>query len=196
MKQAKLILALIFLSFLGQQSFAQRIKLMDGDLSVLKGIMEINVQYDYSNMAVGKYDHEADYIKKKKEDYNEKEAGKGDTWAKAWIDDRKARFEPQFEELFNKYAPFKIAQNQNTQYTLILKTTFTEPGFNVGVMRKNAYIDAEAWIVETANPSHVLMKISIKNSPGRVFGGFDFDTGLRVEEAYAKAGKSLGKYLD
>lgn len=174
---------------------AQKIKLIDGSLSALKDVKEMKVEYEYSDMSVGKYEHEADYIKKKTADYNEKEAGKGDKWAKAWIADRKERFEPQFELLFNKYAPFKISQDAQSAYTMIVKTTATEPGFNVGIVRQNAYIDAEVSIVESANPEHIIVQYSIKRSPGRDVGGFDFDTGLRIEQAYAKAGKSLGKKM-
>ena len=78
---------------------------------------------------------------------------------------------------------------------MIFKTTRTEPGWNVGVMRVPAYIDAEVWFVETANPDNVLAKISIKNSPGRDAFGMDYETGLRLQESYAKAGKSLGGFL-
>lgn len=61
------------------------------------------------------------------------------------------------------------------KYTLIFKTDFTEPGFNVGVMRKNAVISGEAWIVETANKDHIIAKISVDKALGRTFGGYDFD---------------------
>ena len=78
---------------------------------------------------------------------------------------------------------------------MIFKTTFTEPGYNIYVSRKNAEIDGEVWIVETANPSNVIAKISVQNCPGRTFGGNDYDTGNRIEESYAVAGKGLGKFL-
>jgi hypothetical protein len=35
----------------------------------------------------------------------------------------------------------------------------------------------------------------LDNAPGKVFMGNDYDTGERISEAYAKAGKELGKYL-
>lgn len=81
------------------------------------------------------------------------------------------------------------------KYTLIYKTTFTEPGFNVGVMRKNATIDGEAWIVETADKNKVIAKIAVTKAPGRMFGGFDFDTGERISEAYAMAGRALARLI-
>jgi hypothetical protein len=32
-------------------------------------------------------------------------------------------------------------------------------------------------------------------APGRVFGGLDFDTGVRLTEAYATSGKKLGRFI-
>lgn len=173
--------------------FAQKIKTREGDVKILKDVTEINVEFTYDHMSVGKFKDEADYIAKKKEEYNKKEAGRGDKWEKAWIDDRENTFEPKFIELFTDHSGMKI--NDKAKYTLIFHTTSTEPGFNVGVMRKNAYIDAEVLIVETANRNNVIAKITVDNAPGRDWGGYDFDTGYRISEAYAKAGKSLGKYI-
>lgn len=176
---------------------AQKVRLIDGSLDALKGIKKMNLQFDYSKMGVGKFATEEEYISKKKEDYNKKEEGKGDTWSKSWVADRKNRFEPQFKELFAKYdETLLLGDYSGEKYTLIFKTTYTEPGYNVYVTRKNAEIDGEAWIVETANPSTVIAKISVQNCPGRTFGGNDYDTGERIQESYATAGKGLGKFLD
>ena len=82
---------------------AQKIKMQKGSLDFLKGQKSLLVTFDYSDMAVGKFDKEEDYIEKKKTEYNEKEAGKGDTWAESWVSDRETRYEPKFETLFNKY---------------------------------------------------------------------------------------------
>ena len=78
---------------------------------------------------------------------------------------------------------------------VIFKTVFTEPGFNVHVMRKNAMINAEILIVETTNPANIVATLSLDKSPGRTFGGYDYDTGERIQEAYAAAGKALAKYF-
>ena len=73
----------------------------------------------------------------------------------------------------------RLGTLKNEKYTLIFKTVFTRsPRFNIGVMRKNAYIDGQAWIVETANPDKVIAKLEINNCPGRTFlCGNDYDTG-------------------
>ena len=181
-------------------SLAQRVDLRSGDVSVLSGQKTVNVAYDYSEFGVGKFATEQEYLDKKSAEYNAKEAGKGDAWKKAWVEDRKARYEPKFEELFNKGLADKgitaVTGRPDAQYTLIVKTKFVEPGFNVGVMRKNAYVDFEIDLVESANKSSKVAEISMRNVPGGQFGGFDFDTGVRIAESYAKAGKSLAAFLD
>lgn len=174
---------------------AQKIKVIEGSIDAVKSESSLNFKFTYDNMKVGKFDKEADYVAKKTEDYNKKEAGRGDTWAKEWVGDRESRFEPKFLELFGKYA--NKTNSKNAKYTVIFKTTFTEPGFYFGssLIRKYAQIDGEAWVVETANENNVIAKISVNDAPGRTFGGYDFDTGVRITEAYASAGKELGKYF-
>ena len=78
---------------------------------------------------------------------------------------------------------------------MIVKTTFTEPGYNIGVWRGNAEINAEIIIVETADRKKIVAKIKMDKALGRTFGGYDFDTGLRIGEAYADGGKALGKFI-
>jgi hypothetical protein len=175
---------------------AQRIKLLEGDLSVLKGQKSINTEFTWDNIKVGSYDKEADYVQKKTDDYNKKEAGRGDTWAKAWESDKMNRFAPKFNELFSDNSDMKAGTDKNAKYTLIFKTSFLEPGYNIGISRKNASMDGEAWIVETADHSKVIAKISVDKAQGRIFGGFDFDTGVRLAEAYADAAKALGKFIN
>ncbi len=179
---------------LSTASYGQKIKLIEGDLSVLKGQKGVKTEFTYDNMAVGKYPNEADYIAKKKSDYNEKEAGKGEKWAEEWVADREERFEPQFRELFSKNSDMSTVA-EDAPYTLIFKTTKTEPGWNIGISRSPAYIDAEVWIVDSNSPDKVAAKITITKSPGRDAMGYDYETGARLQEAYAKAGKELGGFI-
>ncbi|PSL46762.1 hypothetical protein CLV51_103744 [Chitinophaga niastensis] len=188
-------LPLLALTALSLSASAQKIKLEDGELSMLKGETKINVLYTYDSLSVGKFDNEDDYINKKVTEYNKKEPGRGDTWVKAWRSDRVKRFEPKFDELFNKQGKLQVGNYKDAKYTLIFHTTFVEPGWNVGVARKKAKIDAEALIVESADKSKVLAKVTIDGAPGGTFGGYDFDTGTRLAESYAISGKKLGKFI-
>jgi hypothetical protein len=184
----------ILMTGLCSASFAQKIKLIEGDLKPLKGLAGIKTAFTYDNMIVGKELTEKEYIAEKKVKLDAKESGRGDKWEQAWINDRKERFEPQFRELFSKHSGISTVDDKSP-YTLIFKTTRTEPGWNVGVMRVPAYIDGEAWIVDSSDPGKVIARIMISRSPGRDVMGYDFETGARLQEAYAKAGKELGGFI-
>jgi hypothetical protein len=184
---------LIGLLTISSATSAQRLKIIEGGLSPLKGEKSIMTSFTYDNMVVGKEYTEEEYIKRKKDDYDKKEPGRGEKWEKAWVADRTERFEPKFKELFEKHSNLAVAEN--AKYTLIFHTTRTEPGWNVGVMRAPARIDGDVMIVETANPAKIIARVTIENAPGRDAMGYDFDTGLRLEEAYAKSGKEIGKLI-
>jgi hypothetical protein len=178
---------------------AQKMKLESGSLDFLKGVTAVNVEYVYDGMMVGKLTEPA-YVEAKVAEYNKKEAGKGDQWLKAWKSDPAAKFQPKFEELLNKQfterkVDLKVGADPAAKYTLILKTTLMEPGWNAGIARHDAEISATATFVETQKHATELAVISISKSPGRGGMGYDFDSGFRVQEAYAKAGKELGAFL-
>jgi hypothetical protein len=190
----KNIIAIVF-ACLSVVAFGQDLKVVEGDLKALKDQTSIGLKFTYENMIVGdEKTPEDEYVRKKKEEFNTKEAGRGDKWEKAWIADRSERFEPKFRELFEKYAKKQISNT--AKYTLIFNTTRTEPGWvGVGIIRRNAQIDGEALIVETANPSNVIARVLISKAPGWGGMGYDYDTGLRIQEAYAKSGKELGRLV-
>lgn len=196
MKSIRMTLTVAVLAITASGALAQRIKMREGKLDALKGVKSFNMQYDYNGMTcTTKNIPEEEFIADKKAEYNKKEAGKGDKWAESWVADRENRFHPHFKEMFEKESSMQLASDQNEKYTLIFRTTHVETGYNIGISRRDASIDAEALVVETANPGNVIAKLSITDIPGRTFGGYDFDTGERLAEAYEKAGKSLGKYF-
>src|SRR5215467_1415308 len=189
MKTTNLILASLFFVLATSSIHAQRAKLVEGDLSSLKGEKEINIEFTYDSMRVGKYEKESDFVAYKKEQLNKSEAGKGDTWAVKWADDRSYKFEPKFIETFQNYSQLQVGKKLAAKYTIIFHTTFTEPGFSAGwPVRKSAEIRGEALIVETADRTKVLGKITIEKAMGSPYGGFDFDTGVRITDAYGEAG--------
>ncbi len=184
---------LLVTCLLGLQTNAQKVKTTSGNDDILKSESSINIEFNYDNISVGKYKNEPEYIAAKTEEYNKKESGKGDSWAASWKNDRESRYQPKFIELFTLSSGMSVSKD--AKYTMIVKTISIEPGWNIGISRKNAEIDLEVWIVETANKSSKLATFTISNVPGGTAFGYDFDTGLRISEAYAKAGKSLGKSL-
>ncbi|MFH1321640.1 MAG: hypothetical protein ABII90_13440 [Bacteroidota bacterium] len=171
-----------------------------GDINFLKGQKAINIEYDYSDFSVGAFDTEEEYTSKKVEEYNKKEPGKGDKWFEGWVGARKQRYEPKFEALFNKVLKAKtgvyVEQNKTeAKYTLIVKTTFIEPGMNIGIAKKPAYCDFDFIFIETGNPDNVIALLYIKNVIGSQSMGYDFDVGSRIAESYAKGAKMFAGYL-
>ena len=187
-----LTIVLLSISILG---YSQTVNLVQGDLKPLNDQSSLNLEFTYDGMTVGEEGlSEADYIKRKKEDYDKKEPGRGDRWEESWIADRNNRFEPKFKELFEKYA--KKGVNANSKYTLIFHTTRTEPGWlATGLIRKSARIDGEVFVVETANRQNVIAQLSVINARGAGAMGYDYDTGLRIQEAYSKSGKEIAKLI-
>lgn len=197
-KKLIFIFSLFVLSF--TTAVAQKVVSVSGDVKVIKGQTKLKVEYDFSKFAVGKFSDEEAYLADKKADVTKKDgAAKAEDWEKSWKGARETRYQPKFQELFNDQAkdlPIAISpEYTDTKYTLILKTTFIEPGFNVGVMKKPSYINVEYIFVETANPSKVVAKFSATNIPGSQAMGYDYDAGSRIAESYAKAGKMIGSYL-
>ena len=198
MKKALFLSTILFFVFAAN---AQKIKQTEGKLAFLKGQTELSVSFVYpDDMKVGK-GTEQQYIDTKMAKANEDEAGSGEKWLAAWKNDRPEHYQPKFIELFNDVmadddVDVDISENyEAAKYLMIVKTTFIEPGFNVGVARKNAYINLEICFVENGNHDNVLAKFTIVKSPGRMAFGSDFDTGMRIGEAYAKAAKSFSSYL-
>lgn len=174
---------------------AQKVISKKGDLDFLKGEKVVNIKYDYSEMKVGKFNSEQEYVDEKVAEHNEKEAGKGDEWKQGWENAKETRYATKFEELFNKGLEkdgLKGHQEaEDAKYTLIVKTTFIEPGFNVGVMKRPASANFEYVFVESADESKVVAVYTQSGVPGSQMMGYDFDAGSRIAESYAKGAKSL-----
>jgi hypothetical protein len=194
----KLGMALLALLACAGIASAQKIVLKSGSFEQLKKEKFLNIEYDYSEIAVGRYKKEAEYVEYRKAEIEKKEAGRGARWEEAWHGDKVSRFPQKFEQLLNKYLEkpkvFVGKENSDAKYTMIVKTTFIEPGFNVAVHRKPAMIDVVIIFVETANRSNVVAELIAKGSPGTSLGN-DYDAGERIQEAYAKCGKSVGIWL-
>lgn len=189
-----LLLIILFL-LTGILADAQNIVLTSGSLAPLKTETVLKFEFTYNEMLVGKMT-EAEYVEKKVGDYNSKEAGRGDTWQSNWIADRKGRFEPKFLELFDKYMAEKkiVSGTEGANYVVVVNTDFTEPGFNVGVVRRNASIDLSCKILNIESGEQVA-SLKIRNASANNFWGTDFDSGYRLQETYAKAGREFAKFL-
>ncbi len=195
----KKIILLSTLSLFMLGANAQKIKQTEGKLSFLQDQKELSVEFLYADdLKVGKYT-EQEYIEKKTAKADDKESGSGAKWLESWKNDRPNYYQPKFIELFNDVMQKKGVSlsegNVSANYLFIIETIFIEPGYNVGVSRKNAYINLVVSIVENNNRDNILAKFTIDKSPGKMALGSDFDTGMRIGEAYAKAAKVFASYL-
>jgi hypothetical protein len=180
---------------------AQKIRVVSGKLDPIAAEKQVAAVFTYEDMQVGKL-READYIERKVSDYNKDEAGKGDRWHENWVNDRAERFEPKFTELFNKYMTDDsrgggialVPDDGATKYLLRVNTQFTEPGFNVGIVRQNASITLGIDVVDRTT-DEVIARVLIENASANSFSGLDFDSGFRIQECYAKAGREWAKFL-
>jgi hypothetical protein len=173
------------------------VRITEGNLNFLKNEKVINVKYEYDGMRVGKLT-EDEYTKNRTKELNEKQSGRGDEWLKSWKSDRTTMFQPKFEDLVNKHLEGKLVVKPNAdeaKYTMTVKTVYTEPGWNAFVMKQPALINVIIVFTETNNPKIVLASLEIDKSTGSTYGFSDMDTGIRIAEAYAKCGKTLGSRL-
>lgn len=208
MKKIALLFLTAFFATTATQGFSQ--KLTSGDLTLLKGEKAVNITYDYSKMAVGKFATEAEYLNKAASDRNEKEPGTGDAFVTTWNNAKSEKYAPAFEEDFNKQAgDCGIAgkSDPSAKYTLVVHVKFLEQGVETVVMgtAKQASVDFQIDLVETASPDKVLAsiemdKIKPKAKPKMSVGGVSvsktsYDATLRVAECFEMGGKQLGKFV-
>ncbi len=168
--------------------------LNSGDISSLDNVKTVNIIYDYSDLGVGAFRKEEDYIKKHSEEMEKKEKGSSEKFKKDWVDARARRYEPKFEELFSKTGLKEIGMDgkngvNGSDYTLVVHTVFIEPGTNIGIYKKPAYIDLECTFKDKDGKE--LCVFYLKNVIGSQAAGFDFAVEARLQESYAKGGKML-----
>jgi hypothetical protein len=192
MKSMRFLLLLCAI-FVAGSMFAQKITVKSGSLKELKGVDKIKIVYDYSNLGVGDFSNENDYIAKKMDEAEKKTPGSGPTWKEKWFADRAKQYEPKFEELMGKnLEKVKMGKDVESDVVMNVHTTFIEPGFNVGVMRRPAFINLTVTITKGGSEIAV---VEILKSPGADAMGFDYDAAFRIQESYAKAGKSFSGYI-
>lgn len=196
MKQLTLAIAAILLF---NFTYAQKAVLKSGSVKGLKGQSELNVEFDFSALKVGtgkKAKTEADYVAEKVAEHNKKEAGKGDKWLEGWKNARDKHYKPKFFELLNdglKKNGITAGEGKSgAKYTLLVKTTRIEPGYNIGVSKMPASADM---VYELKEGGNVVAVIEILNSPGSQFAGYDFDASTRIAECYAKSAKTLAGFI-
>lgn len=193
MKPFKACLAFIGMLLICFTGYTQEVDLTKGDLSFLKGETTINIEFTFEKMSVGDFSKEADYIKKRTEELNAKEPGSGDTWALKWEEDKTDKFAKKFILGFTNLS--KMTFSADAKYILVFNTKALEPGYSIGISKRNAGIDGTVTIVETANRGKKLAVLSVERPGENKWRGAAFDAGSRIADAYYLSGQKTGKFI-
>ncbi len=194
MKAIKTYLLFAAILFSALTGVAQEVDITKGDLSFLKGETSINFEFTYEKMSVGDFSKEADYIKKRKDELNAKEPGSGDKWAVEWEEQKKNYFGDKFILGFTKQN--KLTYSKDAKYTLIFNTKALEPGYQVGISKKNAGVDGTITIIETGKPEKKLAVLYVERAPETKWRGAAFDAKSRIGDAYYMDGQKTGKFIE
>ncbi|UPS92758.1 hypothetical protein [Bizionia sp. M204] len=192
---------LLLIAFLVSSSlvFSQKAKVTKGDWSDLKGITEYNVVFDYSNLEIPKFDSEEEFLKDKMAKREEKEPGSGEKFKESWLSDREEFYEPRFIETFNdryKDNSVKVDKDlESAEYTMKIHTTMIYPGYNVGVVRHNSKIEVTLSVYKNDSPENIIFSADYTKIQGQGNGGFDFNSGQRIADAYIIFARELTKHM-
>lgn len=188
----KRILTFLILLTTATPFFLKAQEVVKGKLDFLKGTTEMKVVFTYNKLIVGQDGREASYIKRRKAEKDAKEPGSGAAWEQSWFADREKHYEPSFTKLFTKYADINLSKDSTLKYVMVVNTRFIEVGYNAGITSQKAGINLEVEIFDQANMKKSICKIMMEDMKG---GKGQFATGPRIGDAYAKAGKELGKMI-
>ncbi|RRQ49695.1 hypothetical protein DZC72_03640 [Maribacter algicola] len=177
---------------------AQRLKINEGDFKNLKGINTYSVVFDYTDVQIPKFENEEAFLKDKMDKREEKKAGDGERFKNEWFSDRPDRYHPKFIESFNKrFENGELSVTEDAaDYTMEIHTTKIYPGYNVGIVRHNAEIDASFTIYKTGDKDNILFSGSYKDVQGNGAMGYDYNSGYRISECYAKLAKNIAQEFD
>lgn len=175
-------------------AYGQKRKIISGSLDGIGVQDAYGLIFEYKGMLVGADIEEAEYIKTKEADWEEKEEGQGVAFVRRWFEDRKTLYRPAFIAGFQKFHKARLGDEQ-AKYTLIIKTIRTEPGWYAGVLGHPAELDGECWVVESVDHSTVIARIAFADFVGKVSYGGDFEMTTRIQSAYEVLGNGLGDFI-
>jgi hypothetical protein len=177
---------------------AQKLKIQEGDFENLKGIDTYSLVFDYTDVQIPKFDNEEEFLKDKMDKREEKEEGDGERFKNDWFNDHPERYHPKFIESFNKRfddSEVKVTED-DADYTMKIHTTKIYPGYNVGIVRHNAEIDATFTVFKNGDEGNVLFSGSYKDVQGSGAMGYDYNSGYRISECYAKLAKNIAGVIN
>lgn len=187
----------LFLLILSLGVNAQRnVTLLEGSVTALKGQSTITVSFTYDSMLVETNTPEEEFVRTKKAELEQKQAGLGARWEKSWTEDRKWKMEPSFKNMFAR--TLKISTIGKSQYSFIFRTKRIVPGWNFGVafVQQESILDGEAILIDNADPTKVLARLELKEMDGRgTVAQHAWETGDQIAKAYETAGRELALFI-
>ena len=97
--------------------------------------------------------------------------------------------------MFKKHLAVADIDGAEADYTMIINTTFIEPGYNVGISSKRPEAAMDVSIVAKDNPDKVLAKFEITKAPGGSMFGSGYSFKDRVGGCYENAASRLASYF-
>jgi len=166
---------------------------LQGSFKDLTAVAEYNVVFDYTGQKIADFATEEEFLSDK---MNKREGESAEAFKTKWYADREANYEPKFIAYFNermKETPVRVAKNPAAMYTILIKTTWIYPGYNVWVTKQVAKISAVITVYETANPANILLKVEYDKSVGLEpnYKEKAFDFGDRIAGAYEKLARNF-----
>ncbi len=168
-----------------------------GSFANLKGVTEFNLIFDYENLKVDKFKTEEDFLKDKMDKREEK--GTSEDFKASWFADREAKYEPKFIECFNNASKKTGVTVQkdltSAKYTMLIKTVWIYPGYNVGMVDQPAKLKTLITVYETDNPSKVVLVVPFEKIQSVDVMGMEYNSGSRIASAYCTLAKQFLKSL-
>lgn len=181
-------------------TYAQKFQNETGNIAVLKGETQVNVEFNYTNLRLMKDNlTEEEYIAERIEYLNKKNQGEGDIWLTGWKVAKESIWQPNFLKLLtrtitkDKGISFNL-NSDNAKYTLLVDVIWIYRGWDAGIVKQHAKVTTTLKIVETNNKSNILYQIEAIEAPGDQFGS-NFNDETRIGEGFAKTAKSFGKLM-
>jgi hypothetical protein len=173
--------------------FAQKVRLLQGDLKPLKGQKSIQIEFEFDSILIGGVTPEAEYIANKKNLWEQKEPGKGEDFESMWFDSRSDMHEPTFAFWFSKATGWST-KDPSAPFKMIVKTRQIEPGWTIGIIDHQSSFTGEALIVNV-NDGRPIARLLLMNMRSRDAPSGDFQFGKVIQQAYKTGGEITGAFI-
>lgn len=193
------LLLLVFMVTMTIAFGQEKMKIVAGNLNVLKDQTEVNVEVKFENVLFMKENiTETQYLENRKKqvlDNPKRGQAAWNEWIGEW-EKYKTEYADYFAKGLNKtYKNISFKKDPSAKYTLLVETNWIFPGWHAGLTAMTAEITGKIKLVETNNPSTVLAEVELKKFDKFVQNEeFVMEYG-RIAAAYESTGRYLGREI-